>query len=179
MKKDIHPTYYPDAQVICACGNTWTTGSTKKVHPHRGLLEVPSVLHRSAAAPGGPRRSGRSLLSQAAGSPDLSWISRAPAKIPRFRPTARSLNWAWAAARPMPSPKPASPRLVRCSNGWRRAKQHARDRRFWPQGPDRPQEEPAQPGLRAAGSCRRSPGGLTTISNFVEQAKGSPFACSF
>jgi large subunit ribosomal protein L31 len=32
MKKDIHPTYYPDAQVICAsCGSTWTTGSTKKV----------------------------------------------------------------------------------------------------------------------------------------------------
>jgi large subunit ribosomal protein L31 len=31
MKKNIHPTYYPDAQVICACGNTWTTGSTIKV----------------------------------------------------------------------------------------------------------------------------------------------------
>lgn len=31
MKKDIHPTYFTDAQVICACGNTWTTGSTKKV----------------------------------------------------------------------------------------------------------------------------------------------------
>ncbi len=31
MKKNIHPTYYPDAQVICACGNTWTTGSTQKV----------------------------------------------------------------------------------------------------------------------------------------------------
>jgi large subunit ribosomal protein L31 len=31
MKKDIHPTFYPDATVICACGNTWTTGSTKKV----------------------------------------------------------------------------------------------------------------------------------------------------
>ncbi|GAB4535170.1 MAG: hypothetical protein Fur0018_25380 [Anaerolineales bacterium] len=31
MKKDIHPTYYADAQVICACGNTWTTGSTQKV----------------------------------------------------------------------------------------------------------------------------------------------------
>ncbi len=30
MKKDIHPTYYPDAKVICACGNTWTTGSTRK-----------------------------------------------------------------------------------------------------------------------------------------------------
>ena len=31
MKKDIHPTYYTDARVICACGNTWTTGSTRKV----------------------------------------------------------------------------------------------------------------------------------------------------
>jgi large subunit ribosomal protein L31 len=31
MKKDIHPTYYTDAQVICACGNTWTTGSTRKL----------------------------------------------------------------------------------------------------------------------------------------------------
>ena len=31
MKPDIHPTYYPDAQVICVCGNTWTTGSTQKV----------------------------------------------------------------------------------------------------------------------------------------------------
>jgi large subunit ribosomal protein L31 len=30
MKKEIHPTYYHDAQVICACGNTWTTGSTMK-----------------------------------------------------------------------------------------------------------------------------------------------------
>ena len=31
MKKGIHPTFYSDAQVICACGNTWITGSTKKV----------------------------------------------------------------------------------------------------------------------------------------------------
>ena len=31
MKKEIHPTFYTDAQVICACGNTWTTGSTVKV----------------------------------------------------------------------------------------------------------------------------------------------------
>lgn len=30
MKEGIHPTYYPDAKVICACGETWTTGSTKK-----------------------------------------------------------------------------------------------------------------------------------------------------
>ncbi|MER3398874.1 MAG: 50S ribosomal protein L31 [Chloroflexota bacterium] len=31
MKPKIHPQYYPNAQVICACGNTFTTGSTKPV----------------------------------------------------------------------------------------------------------------------------------------------------
>jgi large subunit ribosomal protein L31 len=31
MKADIHPKYYPEAQVICACGNTWTTGATLEV----------------------------------------------------------------------------------------------------------------------------------------------------
>ena len=30
MKKEIHPTYYPDAKVTCSCGKTWTTGSTRK-----------------------------------------------------------------------------------------------------------------------------------------------------
>ncbi len=30
MKEKIHPTYYPEALVVCACGNTWTTGSTIK-----------------------------------------------------------------------------------------------------------------------------------------------------
>jgi len=28
MKQNIHPQYYPEAVVRCACGNTWTTGST-------------------------------------------------------------------------------------------------------------------------------------------------------
>jgi len=31
MKAGIHPTYYPNATVICACGNTWHTGSTVEV----------------------------------------------------------------------------------------------------------------------------------------------------
>jgi large subunit ribosomal protein L31 len=31
MKEKIHPEYYPNAQVICGCGNIFTTGSTKKV----------------------------------------------------------------------------------------------------------------------------------------------------
>lgn len=30
MKSNIHPKYYEDARVICACGNTFTVGSTKK-----------------------------------------------------------------------------------------------------------------------------------------------------
>jgi large subunit ribosomal protein L31 len=30
MKSNTHPTYYVDATVICACGNTWQTGSTRK-----------------------------------------------------------------------------------------------------------------------------------------------------
>ncbi|MBI2624391.1 50S ribosomal protein L31 [Candidatus Parcubacteria bacterium] len=28
MKKDIHPTYYPNARVQCICGHAWQTGST-------------------------------------------------------------------------------------------------------------------------------------------------------
>jgi large subunit ribosomal protein L31 len=29
MKKEIHPEYF-QAKVTCACGNSWTVGSTKK-----------------------------------------------------------------------------------------------------------------------------------------------------
>jgi large subunit ribosomal protein L31 len=31
MRQGIHPKYYPNATVICACGNTWHTGSTVEV----------------------------------------------------------------------------------------------------------------------------------------------------
>jgi len=30
MKAKIHPKYYTDAKVVCSCGNTLTTGSTRK-----------------------------------------------------------------------------------------------------------------------------------------------------
>jgi large subunit ribosomal protein L31 len=30
VKDKIHPKYYTDAVVTCACGNTFTTGSTRK-----------------------------------------------------------------------------------------------------------------------------------------------------
>ncbi len=29
MKKNIHPEYYPEAKITCACGASWTTGATK------------------------------------------------------------------------------------------------------------------------------------------------------
>jgi len=29
MKVNIHPAYYSDAKVVCACGNTFTIGSTQ------------------------------------------------------------------------------------------------------------------------------------------------------
>lgn len=28
MKAQIHPTWYPECKVVCACGNTFTTGAT-------------------------------------------------------------------------------------------------------------------------------------------------------
>jgi large subunit ribosomal protein L31 len=28
MRKDIHPQWFPEARVTCACGNTWTVGAT-------------------------------------------------------------------------------------------------------------------------------------------------------
>ena len=30
MKANIHPTYYPKAKVTCACGSTFSVGSTKE-----------------------------------------------------------------------------------------------------------------------------------------------------
>jgi large subunit ribosomal protein L31 len=41
MKKDIHPTYFPQAQVVCACGAKYTIGGTKEsVH-----VEICSACH--------------------------------------------------------------------------------------------------------------------------------------
>lgn len=30
MKKELHPTYFPEASVVCACGNKFKIGSTKE-----------------------------------------------------------------------------------------------------------------------------------------------------
>ena len=41
MKDKIHPQYYTDAQVVCACGNSFTAGSTNKLMK----VEVCSKCH--------------------------------------------------------------------------------------------------------------------------------------
>jgi len=41
MKKDIHPKYHPDAQIICACGNIIKAGSTVK----EMKVEICSACH--------------------------------------------------------------------------------------------------------------------------------------
>jgi len=42
MKANIHPQYYPQTQVTCACGNSFTIGSTKGPVIH---VEICSACH--------------------------------------------------------------------------------------------------------------------------------------
>jgi large subunit ribosomal protein L31 len=56
MQQNIHPKWYADAQVVCACGNTFTIGSTKptikveicaKCHPFfTGTMKYVDTLGR-------------------------------------------------------------------------------------------------------------------------------------
>jgi len=41
MKKDIHPKYFEKAKVKCACGNTFTVGSTQEFTE----VEICSACH--------------------------------------------------------------------------------------------------------------------------------------
>jgi large subunit ribosomal protein L31 len=41
MKVDVHPTYYDKAKVACACGNSFTVGSTKD----KIVVEICSNCH--------------------------------------------------------------------------------------------------------------------------------------
>lgn len=41
MKQSIHPQWYPDAVVTCACGNTFVTGSTHELIK----VEICSACH--------------------------------------------------------------------------------------------------------------------------------------
>jgi large subunit ribosomal protein L31 len=41
MKAKIHPAYFEDAKVVCSCGNTFATGSTKE----HIVVEICSKCH--------------------------------------------------------------------------------------------------------------------------------------
>ncbi len=41
MKTDIHPTYYPEAKAVCACGKKFTVGSTME----KLEVEICSACH--------------------------------------------------------------------------------------------------------------------------------------
>ena len=56
--KNIHPKYYSDAKITCACGNTIETGSTKA----NVRVEICSACH--------PLYTGKSKLIDAAGRVD-------------------------------------------------------------------------------------------------------------
>lgn len=41
MKSDLHPTYFPQAKIVCACGNSFTVGATVE----KMELEICSNCH--------------------------------------------------------------------------------------------------------------------------------------
>lgn len=41
MKTDVHPTYFPEAKVVCACGRTFSVGSTSE----KISVEICSACH--------------------------------------------------------------------------------------------------------------------------------------
>ena len=58
MKENLHPQYFTNAKVVCACGNTFTTGSTRpELH-----VEICSNCH--------PFYTGRQNLIDTAGTID-------------------------------------------------------------------------------------------------------------
>ena len=67
MKTDTHPTYFPEAKVVCACGNVYTIGSTKK----ELSVEICSACH--------PFYTGNEKLMDVAGRVDKFKARRAAA----------------------------------------------------------------------------------------------------
>lgn len=41
MKRDIHPKYYPEAEITCACGKAWKIGGTLE----KAEIEICSACH--------------------------------------------------------------------------------------------------------------------------------------
>jgi len=73
MKKDIHPKYYPEAKVRCACGNSFTVGATKpEIH-----VEICYKCH--------PFYTGEEKLIDTAGRVEKFRTRRAKASAPKAK----------------------------------------------------------------------------------------------
>ena len=78
MKKDIHPTYCPEAKVRCACGARFTVGSTKP----ELQVEICSHCH--------PFFTGKEKLIDTAGKVEKFKARRAKAAEALIKPKAKS-----------------------------------------------------------------------------------------
>lgn len=68
MKEDTHPTYFPEAKVTCACGNSFIVGSTRE----KLEVEICSSCH--------PFYTGNEKILDAAGRVEKFKARRAKAK---------------------------------------------------------------------------------------------------
>ncbi|MBI4094785.1 MAG: 50S ribosomal protein L31 [Candidatus Liptonbacteria bacterium] len=73
MKKDIHPKYFDKARVTCACGNTFTVGSTRE----KIQVEICSKCH--------PFYTGEEKLIDTAGRVERFTARRAKAVAPKSK----------------------------------------------------------------------------------------------
>ncbi len=73
MKVDTHPTYFPQADVVCACGNKFKTGSTKE----KIVVEICSNCH--------PFYTGNEKSLDAAGRVDKFKTRAAKAATPKAK----------------------------------------------------------------------------------------------
>lgn len=71
MKTDTHPTYFPEAKVTCACGRTFTVGSTKE----KISVEICSHCH--------PFYTGNEKILDAAGRVEKFKTRKAKASTPK------------------------------------------------------------------------------------------------
>ncbi len=158
MKQGIHPTYYTDAKVTCAsCGNTWTTGSTKK----EIRVEICSKCHpffsgeqaRMVDIEGQVDRFYKKLQVRQAYVEDKK--TRAESKVSPKRADRRTGTWhpSLLLRSEKAGIKDVGQFLAKLGEG---EAGRPGDRRLWPQVVDRYQEETALPGLRTPRNCRNS-----------------------
>ena len=73
MKTDTHPTYFADAKVVCACGRTFTVGSTQD----KLEVEICSACH--------PFYTGNEKILDAAGRVEKFKNRRAAATVKKAK----------------------------------------------------------------------------------------------